>query len=119
MNTNPDIRRDERSFRAPQHVMDIAPYQAGKPIEELAREFGLDPDRIIKLASNENPLGVPDSAKQAMRDAIASLGRYPDPNGFDLKAALAEQYRVPAAWITLGNGSNDLLELVSLALLEQ
>lgn len=118
MSINTDIERVERSFRAPQHIMDIAPYQAGKPIDELAREFGLDPERIIKLASNENPLGIPDSAKRAMSQAIAGLGRYPDPNGFDLKAALAEQYRVPSAWITLGNGSNDLLELVSLALLE-
>lgn len=119
MSINTDIERGERAFRAPQHIMDIAPYQAGKPIDELAREFGLDPESIIKLASNENPLGIPDSAKRAMAQVIAGLGRYPDPNGFDLKAALAEQYRVPSAWITLGNGSNDLLELISLALLEQ
>lgn len=119
MSTKTDIESAHRSFRAPQHIADIAPYQAGKPIDELAREFGLDPENIIKLASNENPLGIPDSAKRAMTQAIAGLGRYPDPNGFDLKAALAEQYRVPAAWVTLGNGSNDLLELVSLALLER
>lgn len=118
MSTNPDTGHGERSLRAPRHILDIAPYQAGKPIDELAREFGLDPAGIIKLASNENPLGIPDSAKRAMTNAIASLGRYPDPNGFDLKTALSEEYRVPAAWITLGNGSNDLLELVSLALLE-
>lgn len=119
MTTQSDIETSQRSFRAPRHVADIAPYQAGKPIDELAREFGLDAKDIIKLASNENPLGIPDSAKRALSQAIAGLGRYPDPNGFDLKAALAEQYRVPSAWITLGNGSNDLLELVSLALLER
>jgi len=101
----------------PEHILAIAPYQAGKPIEELAREFGLDPDDIIKLASNENPLGIPMSAQQAMLRAIASLGRYPDPAGFALKTALAARYQVPADWITLGNGSNDLLELASLALL--
>lgn len=119
MSTQADIESTHRSFRAPRHISDIAPYQAGKPIDELAREFGLDPESIIKLASNENPLGVPDSAKRAMTQAIAGLGRYPDPNGFDLKAALAERYRVPSAWVTLGNGSNDLLELVSLALLDR
>jgi len=101
----------------PPHILAIAPYQAGKPIEELAREFGLDPDGIIKLASNENPLGIPASAQQAMLRAIPTLGRYPDPAGFDLKTALAARYGVPADWITLGNGSNDLLELASLALL--
>jgi len=96
-------------------VRAIAPYQAGKPIEELAREFGLDPKSIVKLASNENPLGVPASARQAMRGLIhdEALARYPDSNGFALKAALTEKYQVPADWITLGNGSNDLLELVA------
>jgi len=101
----------------PQHILAIAPYQAGKPIEELAREFGLDPANIVKLASNENPLGIPASAQAAMARVIPTLGRYPDPAGFDLKAALAARYNVPADWMTLGNGSNDLLELASLALL--
>lgn len=102
---------------APDYIRSIAPYQPGKPIEELAREFGLDPAGIVKLASNENPLGMPPGAQQAVAKVIAGLGRYPDPNGFDLKAALSARYNVPANWITLGNGSNDLLELVSLALL--
>ncbi|UYO92455.1 histidinol-phosphate transaminase [Pollutimonas sp. M17] len=101
----------------PDYVLAIAPYQAGKPIGELAREFKLDPAGIVKLASNENPLGLPESARRAMADAISGLGRYPDPNGFELKAALSARYGVPADWITLGNGSNDLLELASLALL--
>lgn len=101
----------------PDYVRAIAPYQAGKPIEELAREFKLDPATIVKLASNENPLGLPASAQRAMEIAITTLGRYPDPNGFELKAALSAHYCVPAEWITLGNGSNDLLELASLALL--
>ena len=99
------------------HVRAIAPYQAGKPIEELAREYGLEPSRIVKLASNENPLGVPDSAKKAMAAAVEDLGRYPDANGFELKAALAARYGVPMDWITLGNGSNDILELAAAATL--
>lgn len=103
--------------RAPDYVAGIAPYQAGKPIDELAREFKLDPAGIVKLASNENPLGMPESARQAMQEVASSLGRYPDPNGFELKAALSRRYAVPAEWITLGNGSNDLLEIASLALL--
>lgn len=102
----------------PSHIAAIAPYQAGKPIEELAREFGLDPASIVKLASNENPLGMPESAKQAILDAMAGLGRYPDPAGFELKQALSARYDVPQNWLTLGNGSNDILELVAMAVLE-
>ena len=105
---------------APAHIRAIAPYQAGKPIEELAREYGLDPDGIIKLASNENPLGCSDRVRAALAEAAGALhGRYPDANGFDLKAVLAAHHGVPANWITLGNGSNDLLELASLALLDE
>ena len=103
---------------APAHIAAIAPYQAGKPIEELAREFGLDPATIVKLASNENPLGMPLSAQKAVAAAISGLGRYPDPAGFDLKQALSVRYDVPQSWLTLGNGSNDILELVAMALLE-
>lgn len=103
---------------APAHIAAIAPYQAGKPIEELAREFGLDPSKIVKLASNENPLGMPESAKQALNAAVANLGRYPDPAGFDLKKAISQRFGVDQAWLTLGNGSNDILELVASALIE-
>lgn len=100
---------------SPSYVKSIAPYRPGKPIEEVAREYGLDPARIIKLASNENPLGMPPSARLAIQDALDELGRYPDGNGFQLKAAIARKYGVPAEWITLGNGSNDGLELVARA----
>jgi histidinol-phosphate aminotransferase len=99
------------------HVRAIAPYQAGKPIDELAREYGLDAAAIVKLASNENPLGVPASARRAMAAAVEDLGRYPDANGFALKSALAARYGVPMDWITLGNGSNDILELAAAATL--
>jgi histidinol-phosphate aminotransferase len=103
----------------PEYVRAIAPYQAGKPISEVAREFGLDEAAIVKLASNENPYGVPESAKAAMAAAAAELGRYPDANGFELKAALSERYGVPADWITLGNGSNDILEIAAHAFVEK
>ncbi|MDN5842976.1 MAG: histidinol-phosphate transaminase [Alcaligenaceae bacterium] len=105
---------------APAHILAIAPYQPGKPISELAREFGLDPTVIIKLASNENPLGCSGRVREALSEAAALMqGRYPDPNGFDLKSVLAERYDVPMSWLTLGNGSNDLLELASLAFLDE
>ncbi len=103
----------------PEYVRAIAPYQAGKPIAEVAREFGLDEAAIVKLASNENPFGVPPSAVQAMTAAAADLGRYPDANGFDLKGALSKRYDVPAEWITLGNGSNDILEIAAHAFVER
>ena len=105
-------------LNAPAHIAAIAPYQAGKPIEELAREFGLDASKIVKLASNENPLGMPESARLALNAAVANLGRYPDPAGFDLKKAISQRFGVDQGWLTLGNGSNDILELVASALIE-
>ena len=100
----------------PDYVRAIAPYQGGKPISEVAREFGLDEATIVKLASNENPLGLPESARQAMLIALAELARYPDSNGFDLKGTISEKFSVPTDWVTLGNGSNDILELAARAL---
>ncbi|EYS88513.1 aspartate aminotransferase [Cupriavidus sp. SK-4] len=102
----------------PGYVRAISPYVAGKPISEVAREFGLDEAGIVKLASNENPLGMPESARRAVADAVAELGRYPDSNGFALKGALSARFGVPADWLTLGNGSNDILELAAHALVE-
>ena len=99
------------------YVRAIAPYQAGKPIEETAREHGLRPETIVKLASNENPLGMPASARAAIEAALPELGRYPDSNGFELKAALSRKLGVPADWITLGNGSNDILEAAAAVML--
>ncbi|WP_018651939.1 histidinol-phosphate transaminase [Actinobacillus capsulatus] len=94
---------------ANQGVKFLSPYQAGKPIEELERELGIS--NIIKLASNENPFGFPESAKQAIINQLNDLTRYPDANGFELKAAISKKFGVQANQITLGNGSNDLLEL--------
>ncbi|MCO4860500.1 histidinol-phosphate transaminase [Cupriavidus sp. WGlv3] len=102
----------------PDYVRAISPYVAGKPIAEVAREFGLDEAGIVKLASNENPLGMPESARTAVAAAVAELGRYPDANGFALKDALSARFGVPADWLTLGNGSNDILELAAHALVE-
>ncbi|WGE82020.1 histidinol-phosphate transaminase [Actinobacillus equuli subsp. haemolyticus] len=94
---------------ANQGVKSLSPYQAGKPIEELERELGIS--NIIKLASNENPFGFPESAKQAIINQLNDLTRYPDANGFELKATISKKFGVQANQITLGNGSNDLLEL--------
>ena len=102
---------------SPSYVRSIAPYQPGKPISELAREMGLDESKIIKLASNENPRGIGPRTRAAIDAALAEVARYPDGGGFELKAALSRRYGVDAAQIVLGNGSNDVLELVSLAFL--
>ena len=104
------------SLLGPEYVRAIAPYQAGKPISEVAREFGLNESNIIKLASNENPLGMPESAQQAVVQMMTEGARYPDANGFALKQVLANRYGVPESCITLGNGSNDILELAAHAL---
>ncbi|KPK19294.1 MAG: aspartate aminotransferase [Betaproteobacteria bacterium SG8_41] len=98
---------------APGYIRDIAPYQPGKPIPELARELGLEESSIIKLASNENPLGVSPRAKDAIGGVLADLARYPDGNGFELKRALARRYGLDESCIVLGNGSNDVLELAA------
>ncbi|MFY1667202.1 histidinol-phosphate transaminase [Pseudomonas sp. Pseu.R1] len=98
-------------------VQKLSPYVPGKPVDELARELNIDPANIIKLASNENPMGASPKALQAIRDALAELTRYPDGNGFDLKQALAERCGVQASQVTLGNGSNDILEIVARAYL--
>jgi histidinol-phosphate aminotransferase len=97
------------SLQIPDYIRSIAPYIGGKPIDEVAREFGLDPAKIVKLASNENPLGIPDSARRAMADAMRELGRYPDDAGYDLKQVLAERLGVADEWIVLGAGSSDIL----------
>ncbi len=102
---------------SPSYVRSIAPYQPGKPVSELAREMGLDEASIVKLASNENPRGVGPRTRAAIEASIAQVARYPDGNGFELKNALSRRYGVDMACIVLGNGSNDVLELVALAFL--
>jgi histidinol-phosphate aminotransferase len=102
---------------SPAYVRSIAPYQPGKPISELARELGLKPETIVKLASNENPLGIGPRTRAAIEAAMGEISRYPDGNGFELKQALSARYGVDMASIVLGNGSNDVLELVASAFL--
>jgi len=96
-------------------VQKLSPYVPGKPVEELAREFGLRPDDIVKLASNENPLGPSPMAIAAIESVLPDMTRYPDGNGFALKQALADRLAVSPSMITLGNGSNDILELITRA----
>ena len=92
-------------------VRQLAPYVIGKPIGELARELGVED--IIKLASNENPLGPSPRAVAAMQRALADVWLYPDGNGHELKQALARHHGVLPAQVTLGNGSNDLLVMLA------
>jgi histidinol-phosphate aminotransferase len=92
-------------------------YQPGRPIEEVARELGLDPDSIIKLASNENPLGPSRLGLAAMRQALKQVNLYPDGNAFYLKQKLAAKFGVTPANLILGNGSNEVIEMVGHALL--
>lgn len=96
-------------------VQKLSPYVPGKPVDELARELNLDPAGIVKLASNENPLGPSPKALEAIRAELAELTRYPDGNGFELKTKLAARCGVSPAQVTLGNGSNDILDLVARA----
>jgi histidinol-phosphate aminotransferase len=91
---------------------DIPVYQPGRPIEEVARELGLPASSIIKLASNENPLGPSPKAMAAMREVIANLHLYPDGNAFYLKQALAKKLGVQTSNLVLGNGSNEIIEFV-------
>jgi histidinol-phosphate aminotransferase len=92
------------------HILGIAPYEPGKPIEELERELGITD--VIKLASNENPLPPSERVLKAVSEALGHLNRYPDGSGFYLRQALARRHRLTADHVILGNGSNDLIELV-------
>lgn len=98
-------------------VQVLQPYQAGKPVDELEREFGID--GIIKLASNENPLGPSPTVLSAIQTALSDLTRYPDSNGFHLKHALSQRFNLDMDHLTLGNGSNDLLELIARTFLRE
>jgi histidinol-phosphate aminotransferase len=95
---------------ANEHILGIAPYEPGKPIEELERELGIA--HPIKLASNENPLPPSDRVQRAIMGALASLNRYPDGSAFYLRQALAKRHGVSQDQVILGNGSNELIELV-------
>jgi len=98
--------------QARKNIQQLRPYQPGKPIDELAREMGLNAADIVKLASNENPLGPSPKALQAIEAEFAELTRYPDGNGFELKKALCAKLGIQSEQITLGNGSSDILEFI-------
>lgn len=93
-------------------VCDLQAYEPGKPIDETARELGLDPGMIVKVASNENPLGPSPKAKAAMRLALEDSHIYPDGGGYRLRSAIAEELNVDFQNVVLGNGSNEIIELL-------
>jgi histidinol-phosphate aminotransferase len=97
--------------RAAPQIRGLTPYVPGKPVSELERELGIRDS--VKLASNENPLGCGEAARTAYLAAADELGRYPDGGAFALRRAIAEHHRVDAAQVTVGNGSNDVLDLVA------
>ena len=99
------------ALQAPAYIRAISPYLPGKPITELARQMGIAVDKIVKLASNENPLGMSPKARRAVEAALTGVERYPDQ--FELITALAERHAVAAEQVVLGNGSNDVLDLVA------
>jgi histidinol-phosphate aminotransferase len=98
---------------APEYIRSISPYVPGKPVSELAREMGWEAAAILKLASNENPLGASPMAQAALAAAAADLSRYPDGSGYALKQALSCKYGLAADCFVLGNGSSELLELAA------
>jgi histidinol-phosphate aminotransferase len=105
------------TIQAPDYIRNIAPYQGGKPITELAREMGLQVHDIVKLASNENPLGISPKAEYAIQEAILDIARYPDGNSFALRDVVSNKFGVTHQQIVFGNGSNDILELAARAFL--
>ena len=107
------------TLSAPKYIKAIAPYQGGKPISELAREMGLRVEDIVKLASNENPLGISPKAEYAIQEALLDIARYPDGNCFELRDAVSKKFSVAPNEIVFGNGSNDILELVARAYLTE
>jgi histidinol-phosphate aminotransferase len=99
-------------------LRDITVYELGKPIEETARELGVEPEAIIKLASNENPLGPSPKAIQAMRAALGNAHLYPDGSGFYLRKTIAVKLGLAAEDVILGNGSNEVIEFLGHAFLD-
>lgn len=97
-------------MKVSKHIEELMPYVPGKPIEETKREYGLD--HIVKLASNESPIGVSDKVKQTIKNHINELNRYPDPSCFKLKQTVAKYLNLQTENLTFGNGSNELIDLL-------
>ena len=112
-----NLSNNNVSKLAPDYIKAIAPYQGGKPISELAREMNLQVEDIVKLASNENPLGISPKAEYAIQESLLEVARYPDGNSFALRMAVSEKFNVSSNQIVFGNGSNDILELAARAFL--
>lgn len=100
------------------YIQDLIAYEPGKPVEELAREMGLSPSQIIKLASNENPLGPSPLALQAMHQALERSHFYPDGGGYKLRGAIADHLGLDRSNVILGNGSNEIIEFLGHAFLK-
>ena len=98
-------------------LRDLVSYEPGKPVEDLARELGIAPGDIIKLASNENPLGPSPLALEAMRAALERAHFYPDGGGYYLREAIAEKFGLRRENVILGNGSNEIIEFIGHAFL--
>lgn len=103
---------------ANQQLKDLVAYEPGKPIEEVARERGLRPEDIIKMASNENPLGPSPKALLAMREAVQEVHIYPDGGGWKLRRAIAEKFGLELSNVILGSGSNEVIEFIGHAFLK-
>jgi histidinol-phosphate aminotransferase len=101
----------------PQYISSLSPYQPGKPISELARELNIEENLIIKLASNENPLGMSPKARVALLKAVEHGFRYPDGGAYELKKAICQQFNLDPQQIIPGNGSDNLLELIAKSIL--
>jgi histidinol-phosphate aminotransferase len=99
-------------------LRDLVAYEPGKPIEDVARDLGLNPDEIVKLASNENPLGPSPKAVAAMTEALSMAQFYPDGGGYKLRQAIAEQNGLERENVVLGNGSNEIIEFIGHAFLK-
>lgn len=117
MSASPASMQPDLCEQAAAHIRSIAPYVPGKPITELARELGLEASAIIKLASNENPLGPSPMGLAAARDSLGEIALYPDGAGFSLKARLCRKLGLGQGSIVLGNGSNDVLDMAARAFL--
>ena len=94
-------------------IINLPVYETGKPIEYVAREFGLDPDGILKMASNENPMGPSPKAVEAVAKHLNGLNYYPDGGSYDLKMKLSQKWGLKPSQFAIGNGSNELLEFVA------
>jgi len=103
------------SLHVHKDIAALSPYVPGKPIEELQRELGLS--RIIKLASNENPLGPSPKALAVLADAARTLNRYPDGSAHRLRTALADRWKVSLDQVILGNGSDEIIGMLARAFL--